>query len=198
MFKSIWLTVSGVLIALALVGATPAVALHVESCMKVGAECKTATVGTTYQTVSKEYVVEEKEKVIDKCELNTTHEVKDATSEGEKDPLEVITTKAVFSKCTESALTATGLPWKLTTNKTAYEKSQDVAINGYGFSGFFCDWVQSAPGDLMFENLATRLVTGHAVGLGGCSLFLISVRHTLAMAGVSDPNLAGAVDVVVK
>lgn len=202
MFKSVCLASALALSALALAGLTPAAAaVHVESCMEKEKECKTATVGTTYETVSKEFLLGEKGSR-DKCELTTTHEVKDATSENSKDPLEVTTTKATFSNCSgeEGTLKATGLPWKLTTNTAEWEASHTVELMGYGFTGFFCEWVLNAPNDLVRENLDTRVVTGNMLGQGSvaCALLLIPVNHALAMVSVNDPKLTGAKDVVVK
>ncbi len=203
MFKSVCLVSALALSALALVGLTPAAAaVHVESCMEKEKECKTATVGTTYETLSKEFVLGEGGEALDKCELKTTHEVKDATSESAKDPIEVITTKATFSNCSgeEGTLKATGLPWKLTTTQSEWEISHTVELMGYGFTGFFCEWVLNAPGDLVTENLDTRVVTGHMLGQGSvpCALLLKPVNHALAMVSVNDPKLTGAKDVVVK
>jgi hypothetical protein len=203
MFKSICLTAVLALSALVVAGATPAAAsVHVYTCMKKGEECKVASTGTTYETVSKEFVMKENEEVLDKCELYTTHKVVDPTSESAEDPMEVTTTAATFSNCSgsEGSLKAEGLPWSWKTNSAEYEKTQDVLLSAYSFKGFFCTWVLNAPGDLVRENLNTRVVTGNMLGQGSlaCALLLISVNHTLAMNGVSDPNLSGAVDVVVK
>lgn len=202
MLKAICLASVLALSALSFAAVTPAAAaVHVETCMEKEKECKTATVGTTYETVSKEFLLGEGGS-LDKCELKTTHEVKDATSENSKDPLEVTTTKATFSNCSgeEGTLKATGLPWKLTTTTAEWEVSHTVELMGYGFTGFFCEWVLNAPNDLVRENLDTRVVTGNMLGQGSvpCALLLKPVKHALAMVSVNDSKLSGAKDVIVK
>jgi hypothetical protein len=203
MLKPIGLAMASALLVLAVAGISPAAAaVHVESCMEKEKECKTSTVGTTFETVSKDFTIKEGETVLDKCELTTTHEVKDASSESAIDPIEVVTTKAVFSSCSgsEGMLKATGVPWKWTTTQSEWEKSHVTELGGYGFTGVTCDWVIEAPNDLVKENQDTRFVSGFLRGQGSvsCAMRLLTVGHTLAMSSVSDPKLSGAKDIRVK
>jgi hypothetical protein len=135
--------------------------------------------------------------------LETTHKVTDPTSESAEDPIEVITTEAVFSNCSgsEGELEPTGLPWKSTTTESKWNETHTVELFGYGFKGNSCEWVLEAPNHLVHENTDTRFVTGYMRGAGSvwCAVFrLLTVGHTLAMGNVSDPNLTGAKDVIVN
>ncbi len=208
MIKSIGLAMSLALAAVVVAGAsTAAAAFHIESCMEGGKTCKTASVGTTFKAVSdKNFTFESKGKVENECEAQLEGKVTDPTTEKAKDNMEYTFTKVEFSKCSTEAVTATNLPWHATVDQPGFEETNDFKIDDLTYTTFFnCKYKTNPPFDLMYGeyhsvNPSRLLVVGFVIYDSGpfyCQA-LTADAGVVHLSSVSDPNLAGATDLVVQ
>jgi hypothetical protein len=142
MIKLFGLAVLAALVLLAVAGATPAAATtyHIESCTENEKECKTSSVGTTYETTSDEFVVKAGEKVLDECKVTMVMKVIDPTTEKKGDEMEMSVTKMQFTECTESGIEAEGLPWIEEADAVSYESTQAFEIRDFTYNIFGCSY----------------------------------------------------------
>jgi hypothetical protein len=133
MIKSLYVATSLVL-AMALFGVAPASAttFHIKSCLKEGKECKTSSVGTTFEAKS-EITFKKEEKLENKCILTLSAKVDDATTEKAGDDMALSITKASFTECSATGVEATGLPWKAEADAPEFEEKGAIELFPYKF-----------------------------------------------------------------
>jgi hypothetical protein len=179
-------------------------AIHIKSCTKESS-CQTATVGTTFEGSTKNFVVRgegEEGEVVDECESTLTGKVTDPTSTGAEDPLEYLITKNTFANCTKGVLEAALLPWSVVTDQPSYEESGTLEEAGVLITNWLgCGYAEQAPNHLLQvrqDGFSTLLEEGRLRKENGFCLFsLWWYKRTITLFGVNDPNLPGAKSIVI-
>jgi len=128
------------LLALVSLGVAPASAtLHrFESCLE-NEECKTSSVGTTFEGTEGEFVIENEEKVINKCALTVEGEIIDSTTEKKGDEMEASITTANLTSCSSSEVEL-NVPWTESIDAPTFEESAEWEIEPWSFQLFGCNY----------------------------------------------------------
>jgi hypothetical protein len=207
MTKLFALTAISAFTALAMGVVAPAFATtyHVKTCME-NEECKTSSVGTTYEGSTKEFLVEdEKEKVINKCSLSLKNKVGDPTTEKKGDNIELSVTGVKLSECTTSAIEPLGLPWVAAFDAPEYESTGDYEREKFELKTWFGNCVYNLESGLLAHYVLEQTSVVNRVeytkvkgvlGLEGepgifCSS-LYRFKFTVSVNLISDPGLPGA------
>jgi hypothetical protein len=183
--------------------------LHIESCMtEEGTNCKTATVGTTFEETTAAIVFkgegEGEEPPNAECSATTNGKITDATSEKAGDEMEVSITKVSLSECTGATVTAGGLPWSAGADIPAFKVDGKFEYRAYLVTDGNCAFQVSPTDRLFYEwDAGTRrwLDLGELkvqpLQPAGC-FRLMDVEATLRSVSISDPNLPEALSLAVN
>ncbi len=202
MFKSLGLASLLALFVLVL-GVAPATAtVHRYLSCTEKKECKTASVGTTFEGTEGEFIIKGEEgSVINKCELTVKGKIVDPITEKEKDKMETSVTSVTLTKCTKSEVGAASLPWVDSIDATEYEGAGAWEVTPWAFTLFGCNY---SIGGILHTMLETKTLINRSIftqGIGSVlkegapNLFckaLLGDTYSLWTHLISDPGLADA------
>jgi hypothetical protein len=181
---------------------------HIKSCLKEGKECKTSSVGTTFESKS-EITFSKEEKVENKCTLTLSAKVTDPTTEKAGDNMAFSVTKATFSGCSSSAVEPTGLPWTIDADATEFAANGALEIWPFTFTTALlgCKYESLPPPEKdtflsFFVNEPSFWLTlevGSVVDTtsGNPFCWLLKLRYDPVTPLLNDPNYATANTMVI-
>jgi uncharacterized membrane protein len=201
MTKSLVLTALLTLFVLAVEVAPATATVHRYLSCTEKKECKTASVGTTFEGTEGEFVIkDEKGSVINKCVLSVKGKIVDPITEKENDELESAVTSVTLTKCTNSELEAASLPWVASIDAPEYEAADAWEVTPWAFKLFGCNYSIGGTHTMLETNtLINRSIftsgTGTVLKEGAPNLIckgLLNDSYSLWTHLASDPGLADA------